>query len=201
MISKELSEMMGKESEHTAVFGSIMRWEWLKRLPVDKAKKFLDETVCPLCVRFGKIDYSSKPFEHYCGQRNCLFYKICNCPGPNSLFKKAEQALKDGNEKDWTKYSAQLCNALWACWNKLFEEPKKEERTYKRGDRFTGEYGEYILATVGGNSVMMINTGDGCYCGSSKTSIKNPFQITEDEFRQICSSSTFTLIESKTGKE
>lgn len=73
-------------------------------------------------------------------------------------------------------------------------EPKPEV-FYHKGQIFGGPFGEYLLAAVEDSTVMMLNLGDGCYCGGSKTKVENTDKITETEFKQICHTSTFTLIE------
>lgn len=198
MISKALSELMGAESEHTAVFSLIMRWEWLKRLPVEKAQKFFESTVCPLCVRHRK----SLPKEGFiCGDEKCPFYEICECAQDGSLYSKAFKALNASNERNWSCYSVLLCNALWKRWNKLFEEPK-EERTYEIGDRFDFHSAKYRLCLVDNFKCNLIH--EKTYVAwSGIVDIEDGKTITQKEFDKMCGSEKgeITLIESKTGKE
>lgn len=83
--------------------------------------------------------------------------------------------------------------------NKLIESDKpvpKEEVFYKRGQEFVCNGSKYTLANTNYCEVMMISS-DGIALFSTKTKVNDVERITEGEFKKICTSRTFTLIEDK----
>ena len=74
----------------------------------------------------------------------------------------------------------------------LKEEPKKEEKTYKIGQRFKLECGEieYILARIGGKEVILTSLSTG-NLWTDGVMVGNVDAITEEEFEKITTSSNF----------
>jgi len=73
------------------------------------------------------------------------------------------------------------------------DEPKKEV-FYHVGQRFVGGDNIYTLTSVNLREVQMINH-KGTSIWASRKKVENPSFITESEFKEICGSGTFTLIE------
>lgn len=126
--------------------------------------------------------------------QSAIAYCEKKCGNCNHWFmeRNGECGLEVHHNKSY-RFDSKACKA-WAEVPGANEKPAKKEVFYHIGQRFNGAMGKYLLSAVGDGVVMMMND-DGCYAGDSRTKVGETRRITEDEFEQICSSGTFTLIE------
>ena len=78
----------------------------------------------------------------------------------------------------------------WISWLKENFEPKV---THKIGNRYKGGNAEYLLCATGISKVTLVDIKDGRYWHIN-TEVRNPFELTEYEFKTVCDGSEFKLI-------
>ena len=84
----------------------------------------------------------------------------------------------------------------WILWLKENFEPKP---VHKIGNRYRTGNAEYLLCATGLSKVTLVDLKDGRYWHIN-TEVRNPFGLTEYEFKTVCDGSEFELIPEGGGK-
>ena len=187
----EIIEKMAARSDLSAAYASAMKWDWLRRQKVEDITKYDLIDDCGFCER--------RDDEAACHESNCMLYKIQNniiCNDEATFWGKAFKAFEAKDQQAFTSAAHGLWLQIRSIIDDLYKpkpEPKKEV-FYHIGQRFVRDDNNYTLTEVGLCEVQMINH-KGTSIWASRKKVENPSFITESEFKEICGSCTFTLIE------
>jgi hypothetical protein len=194
-INKEIAEAMGKRSELSALYGSLIKWDWLRRQKIEDIGSDLElSNCCALCKRNGQGIYTSTD----CGK--CILGKKQKggCGKNERLYSNVWGAFHCNDQQAFTQNANDLYLLLW----KLIEEqyapkpPEKKEVFYHKNQRFLRKSNDdvYRLCLVE-NYKMNLICEDDATCWSKPVRVSNANEISKAEFTEICNGGTFTLIE------
>ena len=189
----EIIKLMAAHSDGAAAYASAMVWDYKRRLMMKELYRVSSMLPCAFCERYLKEGK----------EEECPLYKIfgdcCHYDDNVNLWQKASNAFEAKDQQAFTTAANDLYFLIRSIIDDLYKpklEPKKEV-FYHIGQRFRGPGGGYKLTQIDVCEVMMINAVGSSSVWGSRKKVKNPSEITEEEFAQICGPSTFTLIEDK----
>jgi len=121
---------MAMESEEMAIWGSIIHWWELCRMPPYDTIGMLGAPTCALCRR-----HRSEPTPIYSESEceNCILYKAvgkCETSNGRNPYRAAFGAAVGGDESEWKKQSNKMLRILLTLVDIHLEHPKTAEPDY-----------------------------------------------------------------------